>query len=99
MGHSTEWYRKQKRLAENGSSKAKGHISTKRTTDNSINERKEQVKKRVESKRKGREFEKRNGYKASSKGLTYDHAVDAMVLASINQGRKGEGGRKKKNYG
>lgn len=85
MGHSTVYYQTH---PEARKKKAK--------VDKKINARNEQVKKRVESNAKVRKYTKKNGHKPSSKGLTYDHAVNGMVLAATNQGRKGEGGRKKK---
>lgn len=61
-----------------------------------VNKRPDQVRKRVESNRKVREYEKKHGVKPSTKGLQYDHAVGRFVKAKTNQGRAGEGGRKKK---
>ena len=87
MAHSTQYYR------DNPEARKK-----KQAYDAKLNKRKEQVKKRVESNQKVREYTKKNGCKPSSKGLQYDHAVNGMVAAALNQGRKGEGGRKKKNY-
>ena len=49
--------------------------------------------KRVEANQKRREA-KRNGQNV--KGKDYDHATDSFVDSSVNRGRKGEGGRKKK---
>lgn len=62
--------------------------------DKEINARPEQIKKRVESNKKRREA-KRNG--KNVEGKDYDHAVDRFVPSSVNRGRSGEGGRKKKN--
>lgn len=61
--------------------------------DTKLNQRPEQVKKRVESNAKRREAEK-NG--KNIKGKDYDHAVNRFVKSSTNRGRAGEGGRKKK---
>ena len=68
----------------------------KKAYDKKLNSRKEQIKKRVESNRKVREYTKKNGHKPSSKGMDYDHAANSFVAVASNRGRKGEGGRKKK---
>lgn len=65
----------------------------KASTDKKINARPSQVKKRVESNQARRKA------KASGKNVTgkdYDHAVKRFVKSSVNRGRKGEGGRKRK---
>jgi F420-0:gamma-glutamyl ligase len=95
MGHSTDWYNKMRKAAAAGSKKAAAHIATKKGKDKDVNARKEQIKKRVESKRKGVEYKKKNGHKPASKGLDYDHATNSYVAVAINRGRKGEGNRKK----
>jgi hypothetical protein len=82
MGHSTQYYR------DNPEARAK-----KQAYDKKLNSRKEQIQKRVESNAKVREYTKKHGYKPSSKGLQYDHAVNRMVAAAANQGRRGEGNR------
>ena len=97
MGHSTGYYRRMKKLALAGNAKAKKIMAKKDSTSAKINKRKNQVKKRVESNREVAKYTKRNGHKPSSKGLQYDHAVNRMVASAVNQGRKGEGGRKKKS--
>ncbi len=86
MGASTEYYRTHKKARDK---KAK--------VDKKINARPEQIKKRSESNAKVAAYKKKNGCSPASKGLQYDHAVDAMVLAATNMGRRGEGGRKKKS--
>lgn len=65
----------------------------KAATDTKINSRPEQVKKRVESNAKRREA-KANGKNVN--GKDYDHHTNSFVKSSINRGRAGEGGRKKK---
>lgn len=65
----------------------------KAATDKKINARKSQIKKRSESNAKVRE---RKASGKSTKGLDYDHATNSFVKSSVNRGRSGEGGRKKK---
>ncbi len=62
-------------------------------TDKKINERPEQVKKRVESNGKRAEAKKAG---KDIKGKDYDHAIGRFISYIKNRGRKGEGGRKKK---
>ena len=62
-------------------------------TDKKVNQRPEQVKKRVESNGKRAEAKKAG---KNIKGKDYDHAVNRFVAFFKNRGRKGEGGRKKK---
>ena len=79
---SAEYYRK--------NPKARAY---KARMDKIINSRPEQIKKRVEANRKRSEA-KKNGKNVN--GKDYDHAVNAFVATSVNRGRNGEGGRKKK---
>ena len=51
------------------------------------------TRKRVEANR-ARRAAKRQGQDVA--GKDYDHATDRFVDSSVNRGRKGEGGRKKK---
>ena len=60
--------------------------------DKEFQKRPAQVKKRVEANRANRE----DGTYGNGDGKDYDHAVGKMVDQSVNRGRKGEGGRKKK---
>jgi len=82
LSKSAKYYRKNKKAREK-----------KKAYDTKLNERPEQIKKRVESNRKVR---KRKAAGKSTKGLDYDHAKDKFVPTKVNRGRKGEGGRKKK---
>lgn len=61
--------------------------------DKKINARPAQIKKRTESNAKRAEAKKKG---QNIKGKDYDHAVDKFVKSSVNRGRVGEGGRKKK---
>lgn len=81
MGRSTEFYRK------NAKARKK-----KAATDAKINARPEQVKKRVESKRRRKAAAKRG---VDVRGKDYDHSTGRMVKTATNRGRRGEGGRKK----
>lgn len=81
--NSTDYYRK------NPAARKK-----KAATDKKINARPEQRKKRVESNLKRRKA------KAAGKNISnkdYDHATNRFISVKANRGRKGEGGRKKKN--
>ena len=60
--------------------------------DKEVNSRPEQVKKRVESKRRRKAALKRG----ADPSKDYDHATGRMTSQKKNRGRKGEGGRKKK---
>ncbi len=82
MGRSTEYYRKNKAARKK-----------KAATDKKINARPEQVKKRVEANKARRKAKKAGN---NVKGKDYDHSVGKFVKSSINRGRRGEGGRKKK---
>lgn len=82
MGHSTKYYQDNPEARER-----------KKKYDTKLNQRKEQVKKRVECNKKVREA-KRNG--KSTKNLDYDHAVNRFVAVAVNRGRRGEGNRVKK---
>lgn len=62
-------------------------------TDKKINARPKQIKKRVEANTAVRKAKKAG---RNIKGMDYDHAVGRFVKTSVNRGRKGEGGRKKK---
>lgn len=62
-------------------------------TDKALNAKPEQKKKRAESNKKRAEAKKKG---QNIKGKDYDHAVGRFVKSSINRGRAGEGGRKKK---
>lgn len=62
-------------------------------TDKKINARPEQKKKRAEA-NKGRANAKKRG--VNVRGKDFDHATGKMVKTSVNRGRRGEGGRKKK---
>ena len=66
---SAEYYRKNKAARDK-----------KKAYDTKLNSRPEQIKKRVESNKKVREYTKRNGVKPSSKKLDFDHAVNKFVI-------------------
>ena len=66
----------------------------KAATDKKINARPEQKKKRAEA-NKARASAKKRGVDVS--GKDYDHYSKGFVKSSVNRGRKGEGGRKKKS--
>ncbi len=68
----------------------------KAATDKKINARPEQIKKRVESNAKVRQYKRENGSSPSSKNLDYDHAANKFISVKANRGRAGEGGRKYK---
>tara|TARA_R110000851_G_scaffold32468_1_gene87202 strand:- start:1759 stop:2025 length:267 start_codon:yes stop_codon:yes gene_type:complete len=57
-----------------------------------LNKKPSAVKKRVESNRAQRQAKAAG---RDVKGKHYDHAVGKFVLAKVNMGRAGEGGRKK----
>lgn len=80
--------RSAKHYAKNPESRRK-----KAAYDKKLNSRPEQVKKRTEA-NAARRKAKANGVDIS--GRDYDHATKRFVKSSINRGRKGEGGRKKK---
>jgi hypothetical protein len=82
MGRSTNYYRKNKAARKR-----------KAATDKKINARPAQKAKRRELERK-RVAAKKRGVNTSK--TDYDHAVGKRVPKSINRGRKGEGGRKRK---
>ncbi len=82
MGSSTEYYRKN---PEARKKKAK--------TDKKINARPAQKKKRAEANKKRRQAKKAG---KNIKGKDYDHATNRFVKSSVNRGRAGEGGRKKR---
>ena len=82
MGASTQYYR------DNPEARKK-----KAATDKKINARPEQVKKRTEANAKRAEATKKG---QNIKGKDYDHATNRFVKSSVNRGRAGEGGRKKK---
>lgn len=82
MGASTKYYR------ENPEARKK-----KAAYDTKLNSKKEQIKKRTEANAKRAEA-KKNGKNIN--GKDYDHATNRFVKSSINRGRAGEGGRKKK---
>jgi hypothetical protein len=82
MTDSTEYYKK------NPDARKK-----KAKTDKKINARPAQIKKRTEANKK-RAQAKKKGQKI--KGKDYDHATNSFVKTSVNRGRAGEGGRKKK---
>ena len=65
----------------------------KAATDKKINARPEQVKKRVEANRARR---KAIAAGRNVIGKDFDHATGRFEKSSVNRGRKGEGGRKKK---
>lgn len=79
MGHSTKYYQQNEKARDK-----------KKAYDTKLNERKDQVKKRVESNRK-RKDAIRNG--KDVRNLDYDHAVNKFVPIKKNRGRKGEGNR------
>ena len=62
--------------------------------DKRINARPEQRKKRSELVKKNRNSDKKG---INRTGKDYDHAVKKYVPIKTNRGRRGEGGRKKKN--
>ena len=62
----------------------------KKRTDTAINERPEQIRKRVESNR-ARRRAKSKGQNVT--GKDYDHAVNRFVSRKKNRGRRGEGNR------
>lgn len=66
----------------------------KQAYDAKLNRRPEQVRKRVESNRARRKAKKRG---QNVRGKDYDHAVGRFVTTKANRGRKGEGGRRKRN--
>lgn len=82
MGASTKYYQ------ENPEARKK-----KQAVDKKLNAKPEQVKKRVEANAKRAEATKKG---QNIKGKDYDHAVGKFVKSSVNRGRAGEGGRKKK---
>lgn len=82
MGASTKYYR------ENPEARKK-----KAAYDTKLNSKKEQIKKRTEANAKRAEA-KKNGKNIN--GKDYDHATNRFVKSSVNRGRAGEGGRKKK---
>lgn len=82
MGTSTKYYR------ENPEARKK-----KAAYDTKLNSKKEQIKKRTEANAKRAEA-KKNGKNIN--GKDYDHATNRFVKSSVNRGRTGEGGRKKK---
>ena len=82
MGARTQFYR------NNPDARKK-----KAATDKKINAKPAQVKKRTESNAKRAEAKKKG---QNIKGLDYDHATNRFVKSSVNRGRAGEGGRKKK---
>lgn len=82
MGTSTKYYQ------ENPEARKK-----KAAYDKKLNARPEQVKKRTEANSKRAEA-KKNGKNIN--GKDYDHATNKFVKSSVNRGRTGEGGRKKK---
>ncbi len=82
MGHSTAYYQNNPKARKK-----------KQAYDKKLNSRKEQIKKRVESNRKVREYTKKNGHKPSSKGLDYDHKVNGFISVAANRGKKKEGNR------
>lgn len=82
MGTSTKYYQ------ENPEARKK-----KAAYDKKLNARPEQVKKRTEANAKRAEA-KKNGKNIN--GKDYDHATNRFVKSSVNRGRTGEGGRKKK---
>ena len=61
--------------------------------DTKLNSKKEQIKKRTEANAKRAEATKKG---QNIKGKDYDHATNRFVKSSVNRGRAGEGGRKKK---
>lgn len=61
--------------------------------DTKLNSKKEQIKKRTEANAKRAEATKKG---KNIKGMDYDHATNRFVKSSVNRGRAGEGGRKKK---
>lgn len=61
--------------------------------DKALNKRKEQVKKRVEANRARRKAKKAG---KNVDGKDYDHKTKRFVKSSVNRGRRGEGGRKRK---
>jgi hypothetical protein len=65
----------------------------KAATDKKINARPSQVKKRTEANAKRR---KAKAAGKNVRGKDYDHATKRFVKSSVNRGRKGEGGRKRK---
>jgi len=82
MGDSTKYYQ------TNPEARKK-----KAATDKKINARPAQVKKRTESNAKRAEAKKKG---QNIQGKDYDHSVNRFVKSSVNRGRAGEGGRKKK---
>ena len=85
MGKSNDYY---KSHPEARAKKAK--------VDKKINQRPEQIKKRVESNAKVRQYKRKNGCSPASKGLDYDHASNKMISVKANRGKANEGGRKYK---
>jgi len=65
----------------------------KKKYDAKLNSSKEQTKKRVEANAARR---KAKAAGKNIRGRDYDHATNRFVKSSVNRGRKGEGGRKKK---
>lgn len=82
LGKSAKYYRGNKAARDK-----------KREYDSEFQKKPKQVQKRVESNKARREA-KREGKNIS--GKDYDHATNKFVKSSVNRGRKGEGGRKKK---
>ena len=82
MGSSTEYYRNHPEARKK-----------KAATDKKINAKPEQVKKRTEANAKRAEAIKKG---QNIKNKDYDHATNRFVKSSVNRGRAGEGGRKKK---
>ena len=85
MASSAEYYRK------NPEARAK-----KAVTDKKINARPEQIKTRVESNAKVRQYKRKNGCSPASKNLDYDHAANKFISVKANRGKANEGGRKYK---
>jgi hypothetical protein len=71
---------------------AKKARAKKQATDKKINQRPEQVKKRMES----NDANRKAGTYGNGDGKDWDHAVKRFVDKSTNRGRKGEGARKRK---
>lgn len=82
MGSSTEYYKSHPEARKK-----------KAETDKKINAKPEQIKKRTEANAKRAEATKKG---QNIKGKDYDHATNRFVKSSVNRGRAGEGGRKKK---
>ncbi len=79
LSKSARYYRRNKKARDK-----------KKRYDTTLNERKEQIRKRVEANR-ARRRAKRKGMNV--RGKDYDHAVGRFIPVKKNRGRRGEGNR------